>query len=217
MTGPPGMGTAGGPPGGNESYYQRQQYQQPYGTPQPGYVPQPPPKKSTWKWILGGVGLALAIGCVGLTAATLGAAHKGPGAAGDGAPAGAIGAPARDGRFEFTVTTLKCGQKTVGSGLFESTAQGSYCLVTVKVSNIGKEAQTFDGSAQKAFDAKGTQYSDDGVAELNLGGNKTLFEQINPGNGVTGTLVYDVPVSTKLASIELHDSSWSDGVKVPLK
>ena len=46
--------------------------------------------------------------------------------------------------------------------------------------------------------------------------DQTFLEQINPGNRVTGTLIYDVPEGTKLTSIELHDSVFSGGVKVPL-
>jgi hypothetical protein len=41
--------------------------------------------------------------------------------------------------------------------MFQSTAQGSYCLISVKVGNVGKQAQSFSGSDQKALDAKGVQ------------------------------------------------------------
>lgn len=128
-----------------------------------------------------------------------------------------LGQPARDGKFEFVVSKVVCGQATVGSGLFKSTAQGSYCLVSVNVSNIGKQAQSFDGSDQKAY-AGSTQFSDDGAAEFNAdAGALTWSQDINPGNQVAGVLVYDVPDGTKLTSIVLHDSVFSDGVRVTLK
>ena len=194
-----------------------------YGPPPPGFDYQAPPRRrKKWPWIVGGIILVMIIGCVGLSVAGVFGAAKavsdaGDNAAGKNAVAGKMGTPARDGKFEFTVMDLTCGQKTVGSGVFKSTAQGNYCLVSLKIRNVGQQAQTFDGSSQKAY-AGTTQYSDDGSAEFNFNsGTPTWDEQINPGNQVSGTLVYDVPAGTKLTSIELHDGVFSNGVKVPLK
>nr|WP_084699215.1 DUF4352 domain-containing protein [Actinoplanes globisporus] len=87
----------------------------------------------------------------------------------------------------------------------------------VSVKNIGDEARTFDGGAQKALDGNNVQYSNDGAAELYVNsGAQTFLEQINPGNTVKGTLVFDVPSGTKLTALELHDSYFSGGVKVQL-
>jgi hypothetical protein len=45
----------------------------------------------------------------------------------------------------------------------------------------------------------------------------TFLEEVNPGNQVKGTLVFDVPKGTKLASIVLHESFYTEGVRVPLQ
>jgi hypothetical protein len=128
-----------------------------------------------------------------------------------------LNTPVRDGKFEFTVTGLDCGHQTVGSGFSTSTAQGEYCLLDVSVRNIGKESQSFTGSDQTALDGAGREYSDDTGAELDANtGTQTWSEDINPGNGVNGLLVFDVPAGTKLTTIELHDSMFSRGVKVRL-
>ncbi len=83
--------------------------------------------------------------------------------------------------------------------------------------NIGKEAQLYDGSAQKVYDAKGTQFSNSSAAEMYANeGTPTFLKEINPGNQVKGRLVFDVPKKTKLTTIELHDSPFSGGVKVKL-
>ena len=37
------------------------------------------------------------------------------------------------------------------------------------------------------------------------------------GNTVKGTLVFDMPKGTEPASIELHDSPFSDGITVQLR
>jgi hypothetical protein len=83
------------------------------------------------------------------------------------------------------------------------------------VKNIGKQAQYFDGSSQKAFDADGTEYSNDGTAEIYANeDNATFLNEINPGNKAKGKLIFDVPKSTKITKLELHDSPFSGGVDV---
>jgi hydrogenase maturation factor len=122
----------------------------------------------------------------------------------------------RDGTFEFTVTSVEAGVTRVGSDLIGQDAQGQYVLVHLTVANIGTEAQYFSDSSQKAFDAQDRQFSADSAAGVYLDGNNTLLNQINPGNTVTGTVVYDVPADAKLTRLELHDSPFSGGVEVAL-
>ncbi|MEV4621201.1 DUF4352 domain-containing protein [Asanoa sp. NPDC049573] len=128
-----------------------------------------------------------------------------------------IGEPARDGKFEFTVKTSKCGVRKVGTSMLGAEAQGQFCLITVNVKNIGKEAQMFDGSSQKAYAANGTEYSADSEAALYANKNAdTFLNDINPGNQVTGVVVFDIPKNVKLSKLELHDSPFSGGVTVAL-
>ena len=88
---------------------------------------------------------------------------------------------------------------------------------TVTVRNIGTAPQMFSDSSQKLIDAGGRQFgSDSSAAVISLSQEKTLLTTINPGNSVTGTLVFDVPTDVKLAAIELHDSPFSGGTKVTL-
>jgi hypothetical protein len=127
-----------------------------------------------------------------------------------------MGDKARDGKFEFVVTGVDCTKSKVGDEFLNKTAQGKFCIVSVTVTNIGNEAQTFDGSNQTAY-AGSTKFENDGTAEMYLNSDtQTFLEGINPGNTVKGKLVFDVPKSTKLTSIELHDSFFSGGVKVSL-
>ncbi|MEO3748077.1 DUF4352 domain-containing protein [Plantactinospora sp. B5E13] len=128
-----------------------------------------------------------------------------------------VGDPARDGKFEFTVQRVKCGVHKVGTDLLGTTAQGQFCLVTVKVKNIAKEPQSFSDSYQKAYAADGTEYTSDSEAAIYANKDAaTLFNEINPGNGITGVLVFDIPEKAKLAKLELHDSMFSGGVTVQL-
>ncbi|MER7459890.1 DUF4352 domain-containing protein [Micromonospora sp. NPDC126480] len=128
-----------------------------------------------------------------------------------------IGQAVRDGKFEFTVKSNKCGVAKVGSDLLGDKAQGQFCLVTVNVKNIGKEPQTLIDSSQKAYAADGTEYSTDSEAAIYANKDQqTLFAEINPGNQVTGVLVFDIPKNVKLTKLELHDSPFSGGVEVAL-
>ena len=126
---------------------------------------------------------------------------------------------ARDGKFEFTVASVECGKPSVGTNEYlTKQAQGQFCLVNVTVKNIGSEAQTFDSSSQYLYDAANSKFSADGTASLyaNPQGS-TFLNQINPGNSVSGILVFDVPKDKTPVTAELHDSTFSGGVKVTLQ
>jgi len=129
--------------------------------------------------------------------------------------AATLGTPIRDGKFEFTVKRIRCGIQRIGSTYFNKRAQGQFCLVTTHVSNIGDEAQTLDASNQYLFDRAGRRY-ETSDANAFLEGSKTFLEEINPGNAVDGTLVFDVPKGFAPSKIELHDSAFSGGVHVAL-
>lgn len=196
-----------------------------YAGPPPGYPPQQPYPPAPPRKKKGGAGkvalivlAALVVVCGGLIAIVAAATGSSKPGTGGGAPAAvhaSLNQPARDGKFEFTVTAIKCGVPKVGDGYLNKTAQGQYCLVTVKVSNIGTVPQLFDGSGQKAHDAAGTTFANDGQAEGYANKDSATFlNEINPGNSVVGTLVFDIPKTAAIKTLELHDSLFSGGVIV---
>ncbi|MBW3568800.1 DUF4352 domain-containing protein [Candidatus Parcubacteria bacterium] len=132
-----------------------------------------------------------------------------------------IGEAARDGKFEFTVKKVECGKTEVvspDSDALRKKAQGQYCLMTINVKNIGNEQQYFSEGDQKLLNAEGQQFSPDSTATLYNSNNSDVFlAQINPGNSVEGVLVFDIPKGQKPVSAELHDSAFSDGIKVNLQ
>ena len=129
-----------------------------------------------------------------------------------------VGTPVRDGRFEFTVTGVKSGVPSVGDQYLGKQAQGQFVLVTVQVRNIGDKAQTVFGSDQHIYDASGRRFDADTAAGISTNGaSSQVFDApINPGNSVSGTLVFDVPTDTTPTTIELHDSVFSGGTRVAL-
>lgn len=134
------------------------------------------------------------------------------------AAAAGIGTKVRDGKFEFVVTAVEHPGKTI-AGEFGTTetAQGEFVVVRVNVTNIGDEAQTLMSTGQLLFNDKGQKFEPSSAIMTLKDADKFFLTNINPGNTVTGApLLFDVAPGTKIASIELHDSMFSGGVKVKL-
>jgi uncharacterized protein DUF4352 len=125
--------------------------------------------------------------------------------------------PVRDGKFEFTVKSFECGEDKIGASFMAERAQGQFCIAKVKVSNIGDESQMFDGTSQYLYDQEGREFTASTEAAFALPESQSFLEDINPGNTVSGKVVWDVPASGFEASeLELHDSMFSEGVEVSL-
>jgi hypothetical protein len=129
-----------------------------------------------------------------------------------------IGEAARDGKFEFVVKSIKCGKTSVGSDFLTQEAQGQYCLLGVSVKNIGDEKQSLLSSNQYLFNAQGQKYSADDTATLYAApDSSSWYSDINPGNSVSGVIVFDIPKDQIPTRAELHDSAFSGGVSVDLQ
>ncbi|GAC51366.1 hypothetical protein GOAMI_01_00720 [Gordonia amicalis NBRC 100051 = JCM 11271] len=90
-------------------------------------------------------------------------------------------------------------------------------IVTLTVKNTSKEPKGFSPSDQKLFDDQGRSFEPNATAQIALGGSDIpVWDNINPGNTVDVKVVYDMPADAKPATIELHDSMFSGGVKVNL-
>jgi uncharacterized protein DUF4352 len=210
------------PPPGDQNPYQQQPY--PYA---PGQLPPPPRKRSlVWLWILLGAA-GLVIVCCGIGAVALFNGGDpdtgGQGGSGDGPTpqetTATIGQPVRDGNFEFTVREVQCGVEQVGEDYLIERAQGQFCLVTMSVKNSGDEPQTLFDRDQKGFGTNGLEYAANSAAGIaaNDTDSQVWVTEINPGNELTGAVVYDLPDGVELAEVEVHDSALSGGVTVDLK
>lgn len=128
-----------------------------------------------------------------------------------------FGVPVRDGKFEFVVNGMECGIPKVGDDFLNKTAQGQFCLVDLSIKNIGDRAQTFFGDNTYVLNEAGQQFSADTEAGIYLDESNSFIEEINPGNSITGKVVFDVPAGMTPVTIELHDSAFSGGVEVALR
>lgn len=128
-----------------------------------------------------------------------------------------IGVPVRDGKFEFTVESIQPGVPAVGDEFLNQTAQGSYTLVTLKVTNIGDEPQTFSDSNVEGFDSQGRELAPDTTAGIYANPQGEGFlNDINPGNSSTAIVVFDLPPGETLTSLRVKDSLFSGGATINL-
>jgi hypothetical protein len=237
FTPPPDPGYAA--PDYDQRYGGQTWAQQPYTQQQPPYYPPPeeqyyppqlPPKKKR-HWVrnifLGLAGFIVLI--VIISVAVGGGSNGTPAAGGGAAPANAaptapqvakIGTPVRDGKFQFTITSVSHA-KSVGDTAdgFGDTAQGKYTILHVTVTNIGSQPQTLFDSNQHVIDASGRKYDVSTSADMDINGasDSVFVNDINPGNTVRGELAFDMPAGHKAVKAELHDSAFSGGVTVNLR
>lgn len=186
---------------------------------QPGmYPPQQPRKSRTWLIVVGILG-AIVVACCGIggviVASSGGDENSGPASTvtSPTANTAVLNTPVRDGKFEFVVSAVECGKRVVGSEFSEEQAQGQFCVVSLSVKNIGPSPQYFSDTEQKGFAPNGAQYAPDFSATLSVN-DQPVFGQINPGNMISGKIVFDIPADAKLVKLELHDSMFSGGATV---
>jgi hypothetical protein len=129
-----------------------------------------------------------------------------------------VGDAAVDGKFSFTVKSVKCGIKSVGTKYLNKKPQGQFCKLSLDIENVGDEPQTMFADNQKLLDAEDREFSPDTSAMIYMGDDaNTWLEEINPGNTLEGFLLFDIPADAAPSKIELHDSAFSGGVTVSLK
>jgi hypothetical protein len=127
----------------------------------------------------------------------------------------AIGDWVKDGDLSFKVTKCKPGPKRLGSQYVGANPQGAFWLVYVTVKNHSDEPAHFSSHGQNLL-VGNKQYAADATASVYIKDSSSIFTPINPGNEVDGVIVFDLPKSAKPTAIELHDSTFSRGVKVAL-
>lgn len=175
------------------------------------YPPLPPRKKNTARNVLlacVGVFMVSLVGCVAVVATSAHQVAKNPEI---NAPkkVHAFNTPAEDGAFTFRVTRVERTDH-VGDSLTGQDAQGEFLVVTVTVFNHSRTAKMLDASSQKLIAGKATY---DATEDLT---SDAFLKNINPGNSVSANLAFDVPKGTKGDQVVLHDSPFSNGVRVSL-
>ena len=129
-----------------------------------------------------------------------------------------MGQSVRDGEFSFIVTSVPPPSKflTDRAGTTQ-TAQGEFVIVRLSVTNIGYEPRTVTATDQFLISNRGQRFATSAANSSLQGSEKIFLQKINPGNTVYGVpLLFDVAAGSTIATIELHDTFSSAGVKVKL-
>ncbi len=127
-----------------------------------------------------------------------------------------LGTPVRDGHLEFVVSSVRCGVPQVGSGLVKRTADGQYCLADVRATNVKHDARTLYEPFQKLVDSAGHKHGADLTMRV-VFRDQTIWDKIQPGQRVRGTMVFDIPKNGSATALELHDGIASGGVTVRIR
>jgi hypothetical protein len=131
-----------------------------------------------------------------------------------------IGEEARDGQFAFVVDDFECVGDTIAAEnefVDDAQAQGQFCLLTLTVENIGDQEQSLFASNQYLYDAEERRFSASSDFDVIMAMDTPVYDSINPGNSISGTLVFDIPEGADIEFAELHDSAFSGGVLVDLR
>lgn len=126
-----------------------------------------------------------------------------------------LGTEARDADLAFVVNAVDCGGREVplaGGGV--RTAQGQFCVVALDVRNVSRDPALFMGRSQLLVDAADRRFEVDVLAALGHpanDGRDVLQTPINPGNQLSGVLVFDVPQDVRLRSVALQADQGGPG------
>ena len=120
-----------------------------------------------------------------------------------------------DGQFKFEVEALSCYENIELEDSY-TIYPGSFCLMELKVGNVGSQERSFSGDNVKLLDSIGREFAY--FDELLDGDFKYVVgESINPGFYQVFKLSFKVPPQTKVVGGKFHDSFLSDGVELKWK
>jgi eukaryotic-like serine/threonine-protein kinase len=130
-------------------------------------------------------------------------------------PTSGPGVPVRDGQLEFVVQSVECGVPDIGRTGWLRTADGAYCLIPIEVRNVGRESRQLNEWQVALHDSAGERHTAD-VAARWFVEQETLWDSVDPGNTIRGTLVFDIPADAEPVRLEFHDTVLSGGVELEL-
>ena len=189
--------------------------------------PLPPPPRPAPRRIGRGVSAVVAVlivlGCLWGVFRLADSAGSGDPQAGPSTAAPASKAPSKkpspvgtDGGVRFTVVDFDCGVAEIGQWPVLRQAQGEFCLVQVKVENLGAGGTRIWQGSQRLRDTEGNDHKPDDWSWLYNEATRPLYGEIKAGKPVTGTLVFDVPKGLKFDVLVVKQQPLSNGTIIHL-
>lgn len=129
--------------------------------------------------------------------------------------------PGLDNNLEFTAKELNCGKDAVSidSDVSYGPPNGEYCALSVTVRNTSNDIHSLSVSDQYLLSDNDT-YSGKPVVTgiINKWRDESdLLNKIQPGDSVSGVIVFDVPQKVNILGVRLHESENSSGVHIKLR
>lgn len=132
-----------------------------------------------------------------------GPAEEEPAAAG-------VGTPVTVDDAQLTVTNVEDNVEKVGVSGLEETPQGKFVRIHIEVANTGNEELDVFSDNFKLIGAEGQEYS---ISDASFWDeNAIVFEGVNPGNTLSGTIVFDIPADA--TAVKLTYTPGLFGTKV---
>lgn len=129
-----------------------------------------------------------------------------------------IGQPVEVGDWIVTVVAVGAPVEQVGDQYLNTQAQGSFVPISITAQNAGTSAQMFLASDLVAVDDQGRQFEYSSDAAIYAGdAGASMFDEVNPGNTLTGDLFYDVPDGATLVSLQVAAGLFAQPVTVALR
>ncbi|MET7420195.1 serine/threonine-protein kinase [Dactylosporangium sp. NPDC005555] len=194
------------------------------GQPLPPVPPPPrPAPRGMGRGVAAVIAVLIVVGCLWGVFNLAGSAGSGDPQAAPTTAAPASRAPSRkpspvgtDGGVRFTVTGFECGVKRIGEWPIVKDAVGEYCLVEVRVENLGAGGTRIWQGSQRLRDTDGNDHKPDDWSWLYNAETRPLYGEIKSGKPVTGTLVFDVPKGLRFDVLVVKQQPLSDGTVIRL-
>ncbi|MDG6105143.1 protein kinase [Dactylosporangium aurantiacum] len=197
------------------------------GGPRLPLPPVPPPPRGRPRRVGQAVSAVVAVlivlGCLWGVFNLAGSAGSGDPQAGPSSAAPASKAPSRrpspvatDGGVRFTVVGFECGAAQVGQWPVVKQAQGQFCLVELKVENLGTGGTRIWQGSQRLRDTEGNEHKPDEWSWLYNEATRPLYGEIKAGKPVVGTLVFDVPKGLSFDVLVVKQQPLSSGTVIRL-
>lgn len=120
-----------------------------------------------------------------------------------------VGQLVKVGDMEYTVNSKSTSQNVGGD--FGKNASGVYLILNVTVKNTGKKAITVDANFFNLLKGE-TEYSSDSSAGIYANTDAKFFlTEVNPGNSITGNVVFDVSqevIDAPELQLQVQTGAW---------
>ncbi len=127
--------------------------------------------------------------------------------------------PVQDGDLVFTATDVSTAT-TLGNQFTKRDAQGMFYVITLKIENKGKETKTVDSSMITLTDSQARKFdrSIEGQSAKGLAQGKVdlFLQQVQPGLGVTGDIVFDIPKDATSLKLVVKGGYFGKGQEIDL-